>query len=282
MSGRIFSTVITLFGVGLRYVIKGVDKSVPADTPPAALAKSRPAIRHGADVERGVLAETAPIVCTVLIAMALGVASGLWINTGLASPAFDSPPASTQLSVHAIEQTVPALASPIRSQPDDSNVMSKVAAEAEPDEPSPAGEKITDPGKTAGVKRADTTTPNEGTTAKTVGRTSVAEARLTGGRVPGRVGPCTLSASASSLTIRSSGGSATITLSLNGTAGPVRVTPATPNWSDVAVFAASQTSGNDVEVRWYTIRSVSKRAGVYRVSFITSCGTKTIPVTVTQ
>jgi hypothetical protein len=215
--------------------------------------------------------------------MALGIASGLWINTGQASPSFDSPPASTQFSVHAIEQTVPALASLIRDQPDDSNVPSKVVAEADTDEPSPGGEKITHPGKTAGVeKRSDTTTPNEAATAKTVGRTSGAEAKLTVGRVPGRVGPCTLSASANALTIRGGGGSASITLRLSGTAGPVRVTPATPNWSDVAVFAASQTSGSDVEVRWYTIRSVSKRAGVYRVSFMTPCGTKTIPVTVTQ
>jgi hypothetical protein len=135
---------------------------------------------------------------------------------------------------------------------------------------------------------ADTATPNardESTPAKGAGvpgREQSVEAKMMAGRVPGRGGPCTLSTDANALTIRGGGGSASIILRLNGTNGPARVTAATPNWSDVVVFAESQASGNGVSVRWYTVRSVSKRAGVYRVSFTTPCGSKTIPVTITQ
>jgi hypothetical protein len=295
MSGRIFGKVIALCGAGLRYVIKGAGRSVTADTLSTALTKSRPGGWYSADVKRGVFAEIAPIVCAVLIAMALGVASGLWINTGLASPPSESADASAQSppSVHATEQTIPAPSNPIRNRPDDSDVPSQAAAEAahlaDSDEPPSASEKSTNPdeadggaSQAAGADAATANARDERASAKTDGRTSGGEARSMGGRATGRSGPCTLSTDASSLSIRGGGGIATITLRLNGMIGPARVTAATPNWADVVVFAASQTSGNGGSVLWYTIKSVSRRAGIYRVGFTTPCGTKTIPVMVTQ
>jgi hypothetical protein len=293
MSGRIAGTVIALFGAGLRYAIKVAGKLVANDPPTTALAKSLPPVRRRPSGERSIIAETAPIVGAVLLAMTLGVASGLWINTGLASSPFDSPLASDHpLGIHATEQ---ALATPVRDQPlDDPNAPSQGVAEAlyitGPDKSSSAGAKSTRPDEAAGGARraagADTATPNArdavGASAKTVDRTQDGGAGAAGGRATGGGGRCILSTDAGALKIRGDGGSATITLRLNGTTGPARIAASTPDWSDVVVFAGSQAYGNGVEVRWYTIRSVSKRAGTYSVSFTTPCGSKTIPVTVTQ
>ncbi|MBC7930745.1 MAG: hypothetical protein H7Z38_09320 [Rubrivivax sp.] len=229
--------------------------------------------------------------------MALGVASGLWINTGLASPPFEEPPSSVQSPPGAdpAEQTPPVPTTQPRNQPDDSNAASQEAAEADSDVSSPAGAKNAHPDEAAGgvggerrAGGADAETPraprDEAASVKAdgaSGRPPVGEAKMMVGRGRGKVGPCTLLTDARALTIRS-GGSATITLRLNGAPDSASINAATPNWSDIVVFAGAQTSGNGVSVRWYTIRSVSKRAGVYRVSFSTPCGSKTIPVTVTQ
>jgi hypothetical protein len=93
----------------------------------------------------------------------------------------------------------------------------------------------------------------------------------------GRALPCGLYASMGSLTIRL-GGAASLVLGGPGEAG--RVTVTTPDWSDIAVFSEGRTGGNG----WmrYSVRSISKRAGVYTVRFTTPCGSKTIPVTVTR
>lgn len=296
MSSDIFGRIIAVCDAGLRYVIKGAGKLVPTNSPPTALAKARPNVRHRANVERGVIAETATIVCAMLVAVALGVASGLWINTGIASPPLEDPPAPVQSppGLHAAEQTPPMPTTQPRNQPDDSNVPSQEAAQAASDEPSSAGAKNAHldeaAGGVGGGKRAggaDEETSNTRDEAASVkadeapGRPPVGEAKMMVGRGRGKVGPCTLLTDARALTIRS-GGSATITLRLNGATGSASINAATPNWSDIVVFAGAQTFGNGVSVRWYTIRSVSKRAGNYRVSFSTPCGSKTIPVTVTQ
>jgi hypothetical protein len=261
---------------------------VPTETPSTALEKARPDARHKPRTGREVIVEAARIVFAVSISMALGVAIGLWINTKLASPPFDNPPTLAQSPpvAHDGEQTAPAYTT--GEQPDESNLPSQRAAEDDRDEPPRADVESTPPDETAGdVKRADgadASTPNahdEGARAKTDGGTPDVGAKLVNRREAGRGGPCGLSASANAITIRG-GSSVSITIKLSGTNGPARVAASTPNWSDIAVFAESETSGNGVSVRWYTVRSVSGKPGVYRVSFTTPCGTKTIPVTVTQ
>jgi hypothetical protein len=104
-----------------------------------------------------------------------------------------------------------------------------------------------------------------------------AEATPKAGRGQGRVAPCSLYASAGSLAIRN-GGAATLVLGGPGEAGRIAVT--TPDWSDIAVLSEGRTGVNG----WmrYSVRSVSKRAGVYTIHFKTPCGSQTIPVTVAR
>jgi hypothetical protein len=115
--------------------------------------------------------------------------------------------------------------------------------------------------------------------AKTAGRRGVSPEvdtkRATA--VQGRVAPCTLYASAGSLTIRNGGAT---TLVVGGPGGEGRVTVTTPDWSDIAVLSEGRAGGNG----WmrYSVRSVSKRPGVYTVRFKTPCGLQTIPVTVAR
>lgn len=83
--------------------------------------------------------------------------------------------------------------------------------------------------------------------------------------------------SAGSLTMRG-GGAAALVVGGPGEAG--RVTVTTPHWSDIAVFAEGRAGANG----WvkYSVRSVSKKPGVYAVRFTTPCGSQVIPVTVTR
>ena len=71
----------------------------------------------------------------------------------------------------------------------------------------------------------------------------------------------------------------TVRLSEPNAAARVNVT--TPDWANIVVFPEAQTSGNNRLVN-YSIRSVSARAGTYKVNIKTPCGMKTIPVTVAQ
>ena len=89
--------------------------------------------------------------------------------------------------------------------------------------------------------------------------------------------PCALYASADSLNVRN-GGAASLVVGGPGEQG--RVTVTTPDWSDIAVFSEGPT-GRNGWVR-YSVRSVSKKPGVYSVRFTTPCGSQNIPVTVAR
>jgi hypothetical protein len=80
-----------------------------------------------------------------------------------------------------------------------------------------------------------------------------------------------------SLTLRG-GGAASLVVGGPGEAG--RVTVTTPDWADIAVFAEGRAGGNG----WvrYSVRSVSRRPGVYTLHFKTPCGSQSIPVMVTR
>lgn len=101
------------------------------------------------------------------------------------------------------------------------------------------------------------------------------EKKATAGQ--GRVAPCALYASASSLTIRNGGAAPYV---VGGPGEAARVTVTTPDWADIAVFSEGRARGNG----WlrYTVRSVSKKAGVYTVRLTTPCGSQNIPMTVTR
>jgi hypothetical protein len=267
-------------------------------------APTRLALPGKAGARRGALAESAAIICAVLFAVSLGAASGLWINSRWASPASDGVTASSLLppGTRAAGQKLPAPLNEPEQVNGDSNDPPAATAEARPspdsdepsspdsDEPSsPAGARrmltgeTEDVGSNVGTDVADTApstargkTPKEKAGEGRDGTRSI-ESNVRDGRGQGASGRCTLSASAGSVTI-SGGGMASITLRVGRANSPASVTAATPDWSDIAVFSEPGT-GDSLN---YSIRSVSNRAGVYRVSFRTPCGSKTVPVTVVR
>lgn len=252
--------------------------------------------------------ETTTLVCAVSLAVALGVACGAWINVRLASAAAEAsstasavvmrlrpperadarnataPPAVTEPTPVEHQDTnietdeaSPSDVPPEAGRPgaDADEASDKVSAESRRgpapsgDEASPSARAFGTRGGAAGVLKKD------GGVVKKDGGAAWGAKKATAGH--GRVAPCGLYASANSLSVRG-GGAATLILGGPGEAG--RITVTTPNWSDIAVFSEGRV-GDKGWVR-YSVRSVSKRAGVYVVRFTTPCGSHNIPVTVTR
>ena len=225
--------------------------------------------------------ESVTLACAVSLAVILGVACGMWI-TSLASAASVSRARPIQPPPPIQEEARHASAPPGATEPRPGN---SADATRDGDEPQPLTEPVERP-----VAEAPRTRPAVATGARGEGSHAEAEPTETSERIVGApeaekkaasrrgvASPCALYASASSLTVRS-GGATSLVLGGPGEAGGVSVT--TPDWSNIAVFSEGRAGGKG----WvrYSVRSVSKRAGTYRVRFTTPCGTQTIPVTVTR
>jgi hypothetical protein len=229
--------------------------------------------------------EAATLVCAVSVAVALGMAFGGWLSARLAAAASATPPAPVRLlpdisvgqkASATSAETVPGLA-----DYNDTSSAADVTAPS-PDSFGPRGAAEASRTKTtrttdeAGAAKRDAveTAKDVSPSAKPAERPGgTQDVKSKAGQ--GKVVPCALYASSSSLTVRS-GGAAALVLGGPGDGGRVEVT--TPDWSDIAVFPEGRAAGNG----WvrYSVRSVSKRAGVYRVHLKTPCGSQTIPVTV--
>ncbi|MDT5155733.1 MAG: hypothetical protein QOH51_90 [Acidobacteriota bacterium] len=266
-----------------------------ATTPPRLLARGLmlgPASREKPGNRARARSDAATLACAVSIAVALGIACGSWINAQLAFATSVVPPAPAQLMpvAHTAGQKALAPTAATELLPSVYNDTSLAADEAtvsvgsyEPGGAEPPGANLigtTD--ERPGGRRAAATisaTREASPPARTTGRsggTPGFDKKAAAGQ--GRVVPCALYASTGSLTIRN-GGAATLVLGGPGESGHVTVT--TPDWSDIALFSEGRGAGNNGWVR-YSVRSVSKRAGVYTLRFTTSCGSKTIPVIVTR
>jgi serine/threonine-protein kinase len=228
-------------------------------------------------------------------ALALGITGGLWINNwSEPSSATQTPAVAVQVpaaGAHAAGPSADALSQPAEDPEqvsgDPSATAEGVSSVANPDEASAAGsaeseeagaERVADGGDDATTQIRRENAPDAIPT-RSAGSTAGVEAKAAAASERGTGGRCTLSTSESSLTIRSDGGSETITVSLAEASGPARVTANTPHWPDIVVFAETQAQADGGSVK-YSIRSVSQRAGAYSVSFKSPCGSKTIPVTV--
>jgi tetratricopeptide (TPR) repeat protein len=88
---------------------------------------------------------------------------------------------------------------------------------------------------------------------------------------------CMLAVSESVLSLKSNGGSASITVTLTGANSAAKVTPTTSNWPDITVFAGP-TGANGTFT--FTVNSISKRAGTYLVTFASPCGSQDVNVIV--
>lgn len=234
--------------------------------------------------------ETVTLVCAVMLAVALGIACGAWINTRLASAASNTRPAPAMLLpvAAATGQKTSATTAAAEPRPAEISDPSPAAVEIAPtpdsDEPPNAEAPGTNPAgmmDKESVKKRDTgaTAPAASVTspsARIAGRPDEApEVEKKAAARQGRVVPCALYASAVSLNIRN-GGAATLVVGGPGEAG--RVTVTTPDWSHISVFSEGRAGGNG----WlrYSVRSVSTKPGVYTVRVTSPCGSQNIPVTV--
>lgn len=87
--------------------------------------------------------------------------------------------------------------------------------------------------------------------------------------------PCSLYTSANSLSVRVGGATPLI---LGGPGVGVRINVTTPDWSTLAVIFEGPAGSNG----WlrYSVRSISRRPGLYTVHVSSPCGSQTIPVTI--
>lgn len=273
----------------------------PAATPEPKPAGSSPPTRNSgekAGAGRPFTNETARLVCAASVAVALGVACGLWINARLASAASAFPHVQNRLlpESHAglraadappvMEPTPAGLhdgpASPAGAAT--SHGPEETADAAVPGE-APVGDAGKDSRETRGAnKTAEPSAPKAYEADETTGRgkvvgrgggESAVKSRAGAAGARGVEAPCAPYTSAGALNIRG-GGAATVVIGGPGRQG--RVTVATPNWSDIVVLSEGPAGGGG----WmkYSVKSVSGRPGVYAVHVRTPCGAQTIPVTV--
>lgn len=238
-------------------------------------------LRGKARVGAGNPSGAATLVFAVSAAVSLGIACGVWINSRLASAASASLPPLAMLPSDARATPAPTLV----GEPRPGHSHDTPSAVAAPAPPPATGEAAA-----AGDGGARSQPANSGVAAARPGGTGPRPNPVAPSDVEPAVGakaspatarsgpaPCALYASASSLTLR--GGAAILIVGGPGVNGHAAVT--TPDWADIAVFSEGPTGGNRGWMK-YSVRSVSRRAGVYAVHFRTPCGSQTIPVKVTS
>ncbi|HVF66962.1 MAG TPA: hypothetical protein VM914_04840 [Pyrinomonadaceae bacterium] len=226
------------------------------------------------------------LVIAVTAAMLLGVACGLWLSARLASAAMETP-APSALSRPALNagrsETAAAESATEEREVVSADVSAAVdgltlpTAAAEPD-----GEKeaVSTPPRAPADKAA------LGRGVSNAARPAAAVEAERPGETNGRknstakaaASPCPLYASAGALTVRDGVEAALV---LGGPGGQGRVTVTTPDWADIAVFSEGQAGGNRGWVK-YSVRSVSRRAGLFSVRVNSHCGSLTIPVRVVR
>jgi tetratricopeptide (TPR) repeat protein len=89
--------------------------------------------------------------------------------------------------------------------------------------------------------------------------------------------PCLISVSQESVSIINNGGTAAVTVTLEG--APTNNIISVNDWANIAVFLEPKIK-NDGRSALYSITSVSKNTGTYKVTFKSSCGPKEVTVNV--
>lgn len=106
------------------------------------------------------------------------------------------------------------------------------------------------------------------------------EPAATGRHRPRRaVESCSLSINESSLTIQNNGGSALVTITLDGQANADNVTASTSDWSALAIFPEPKSGANN-NSRTFSVTSLNTKTGTFTITFKSPCGAKEITVTV--
>jgi hypothetical protein len=264
--------------------------------------------------------ETATLVFAVSVAVTLGVACGVWVNTKLTAAASETLRAPSRLTSAATAgQTAPAPDGDAQSvsddthqqpvsddyhppasadggeaSPNDSNAPSDANVSSDADVPSESQTQSPSSAADNGRKDAPTTaalTPaareaHSSDTREANPPEKSPAARDRAREANAEPGARPRASGAAPCAPYASAGSLTLrgggaaTLVLGGPGEAGRVSVTTPDWADIAVFSEGRAGGNG----WlrYSVRSVSGRPGVYTVHFRTPCGSQRIPVTVTR
>ncbi|HWW77671.1 MAG TPA: hypothetical protein VNZ44_19865 [Pyrinomonadaceae bacterium] len=255
--------------------------------------------------------ETTTLVFAVTVAVALGVACGVWVNAKLTAAASKNLQTPARLAPAATpEPTTPDGVSPSadadsqrqaadgdshQAAPENggetpangSDAPSESQAESQTQGPSSAADDVRKERPTTGVVVSATrearpsesreASPSEKPRATRDEAREVDDAPRARAKAGGAAAPCAPYASAGSLSLRVGGASALV---VGGPGAAGRVTLTTPDWADIAVFSEGRAGGNG----WvkYSVRSISGRPGVYTLHLRTPCGSQTIPVTVAR
>jgi hypothetical protein len=94
-------------------------------------------------------------------------------------------------------------------------------------------------------------------------------------------GACVLTASETTLSLKSNGGSAIVALGLENYTGrpSPHIDPSTANWADIIVLAEPRAPSDGNGAR-FTITSVSAKTGAFNVTFSSPCGKQQVAVNV--
>ncbi|HYP00078.1 MAG TPA: hypothetical protein VER76_07795, partial [Pyrinomonadaceae bacterium] len=95
----------------------------------------------------------------------------------------------------------------------------------------------------------------------------------------GRDSACTLVLGANALELNHSGGSASVIVGLEGSSNLAGISAATNHWSDIIVLREPQ-GGSDTNSLKFTITSISKATGNFRITFKSPCGAQELIATV--
>lgn len=270
--------------------------TIESGTTATSAVKPRPASARGdvygsAGVKPRVSSETTKLAGAAALAVALGLICGSWITARLAAAASVTRPAPARLRPEAppaAAQAAPALSVEAETGPGDSQGAELEAVEETPARaaeefserqgatPRASAVKAEGRPSAAGVRPTtrEAASPTDAAGERVATEGASAARRAVRGQ--GGAAPCAPYASAGALTLRG-GGAAALVVGGPGEQGRVSVT--TPDWADIAVLSEGRAGGNG----WlrYSVRSVSRRAGVYTVRLSTPCGSQNIRVTVT-
>lgn len=90
---------------------------------------------------------------------------------------------------------------------------------------------------------------------------------------------CALILNAGALELNNSGGTGSITASLEGSSNLAGISVATSHWSDIIVLREPQGSPDTASLK-FTVTSISKTTGNFNITFKSPCGTQELTVTV--
>lgn len=165
------------------------------------------------------------------------------------------------------ETTTPANPSPA---PLPTPTPTTTAATSQEPEQKPAPAEAREQQAAPVEKQPDATVPTE----RTAAPVEAGASRQSKGE-----GSCALSSSETALSVKSGGGAAVLTVTVEGAGDPSKINAVTSNWADILVFAEPRTAA-DANAQRYTISSASGKPGTYAVTFGSPCGKLDVQVEV--